>query len=85
LGLGLGWGAAYWGYPYSYYPYPGYYYPNSGYYDQDAAPPVAAPPGPPPASNWYYCESAKTYYPYVGQCPEPWRVVPATPPAGSAR
>lgn len=28
---------------------------------------------------WYYCESARAYYPYVQQCPEAWmRVVPPT-------
>lgn len=51
------------------------------------------PPGhqPPPAStppsnaqsgrgNWYYCESARDYYPYVRSCREGWRVVEAGPP-----
>ena len=37
--------------------------------------PVQAAPG-----NWYYCESAKGYYPYVAECKEEWRAVPATPP-----
>ena len=72
-----------------------YYYANDVYYVQKpegyevVAPP---PPGPEPATaasaapqqtagNWYYCDSAKSYYPYVGQCPEGWRTVPATPPA----
>jgi hypothetical protein len=61
-----------------------------------AVPPttVVAPPSPPvspqgttvvapqnPTSGmWYYCDSAKGYYPYVQQCPEPWRSVPAAPP-----
>ena len=28
---------------------------------------------------WYYCETAKAYYPYVQQCPSGWvRVVPPT-------
>lgn len=41
----------------------------------------AAPPAPAPAAGtWYYCESAKAYYPYVGSCAEDWRKVPATPP-----
>ena len=27
----------------------------------------------PPADGfWYYCESAKSYYPTVSTCPEPW-------------
>jgi hypothetical protein len=56
-----------------------------------AAPPPAqsVPPAgsSPPSSpgNWYYCESAKAYYPYVGECREGWRAVPATPPAPPAR
>jgi hypothetical protein len=57
-----------------------------------APPPVAAAPAPlqasraqtqvipGPAGNWYYCDSAKSYYPNVSQCPEGWRAVPATPP-----
>jgi hypothetical protein len=58
-----------------------------------SAPAPAAPPtqqaGVPPAvpqssasASWYYCESAKTYYPYVSECKEGWRRVPATPPQG---
>ena len=45
-----------------------------------AAAPVAPPPqalplqaGPAPQEapgTWYYCESAKAYYPYVGECKE---------------
>ena len=46
-------------------------------------PPPPAPgtqPTPAPApGNWYYCESSKTYYPYVSECPEGWRQVPANP------
>ena len=85
LGLGLGWDAWYFGNPYFGYPYPGYYYPY--------VPPTVvvapttqpeAPQNPPPVANWYYCESSKTYYPYVRQCAEAWQVVPATPP-GSVR
>ena len=41
-----------------------------------AAPPAGAPP---PANNWYYCESSRAYYPYVNECREGWRAVPATP------
>ena len=45
-------------------------------------PPAAAPaPAPAPASStWYYCESSKSFYPYVSQCAEGWKQVPATPP-----
>jgi len=58
-----------------------------------AAPPAAAPApqppqAPPPAGSssqsaggmWYYCDSAKGYYPYVPECKEAWRPVPASPP-----
>ena len=40
--------------------------------------------GPQPASGatWYYCESSKAYYPYVPECKEGWRAVPAVPPHG---
>jgi hypothetical protein len=67
-----------------------YYYANDVYYVQRpdgyevVAPPPSAPPAAapqPPAGSWYYCESSKTYYPYVNQCPEGWKTVPATPPA----
>jgi hypothetical protein len=44
------------------------------------APPAASAPSQPAAANWYYCESSKTYYPYVSECREGWRQVPATPP-----
>ncbi|HTO51213.1 MAG TPA: DUF6515 family protein [Burkholderiales bacterium] len=48
---------------------------------QAPPPPQAAPtPGGAPSGTWYYCESAKTYYPYVAECKEGWRPVPAAPP-----
>jgi hypothetical protein len=73
-----------------------YYYANDVYYGpapggyvvanppaEEAAAPTPAP-GPqaaaPQTANWYYCESAKAYYPYVAECKEGWRQVPATPP-----
>lgn len=46
------------------------------------APAPAASGAPPQApGTWYYCDSAKLYYPYVAECKEGWRAVPATPPA----
>jgi hypothetical protein len=73
-----------------------YYYANDAYYMQQptgyevVAPPETPPqaqPGAAPAAPtaqapgmWYYCDSAKGYYPYVSQCPEGWRSVPASPP-----
>jgi len=99
LGLGLGWEIANAGnyYPYGYYGYPAYpVYPAYAYpYPYVAAAPVpypvpapapapAAPQYQPQAANWYYCDSAKGYYPYVAQCAEGWRAVPSVPP-GAAR
>jgi hypothetical protein len=49
----------------------------------ETAPPPPAPAAPaasPAAGTWYYCESSRTYYPYVQECKEGWRQVPATPP-----
>jgi len=74
-------GYPFWGYPYSGYPYYGY-----PYY---AYPPAVYDPLPdysssataqPPRATWYYCPEAKTYYPYVSECPKGWESVPATPP-----
>jgi hypothetical protein len=62
-----------------YYPYP-YIDP----YAPQTPPVVVAPqtnvPAQPPGQFWYYCDSAKGYYPYVPSCPGGWRTVPATPP-----
>jgi hypothetical protein len=73
-GLGL-FAPALYPYPYYAYPYP-YAYPYA--YDSSV---VTAPAYnmPPPAPTWYYCESARAYYPYVASCLEGWRQVPATP------
>ncbi len=65
------------------------WYPSPWYYP----PPVVVVPAPPPVyveqqtapasseptapAYWYYCASAKGYYPYVKTCPEAWeRVLP---------
>ena len=58
-----------------FYPAPIYPYPNP------YVPPVAVTSTPPPAQAavqyWYYCNSARGYYPYVTSCPEGWmQVVP---------
>lgn len=74
----LWWGPGYWG--------PGYY----GY----APPPVVVVPAEPriyverdeapaPAQSsaqwWYWCQSAKGYYPYVSACSEGWQRVAPQP------
>jgi hypothetical protein len=82
LGLGLGWEAAFIGNPYLDYPYT----PPTVIFEPPSQPlapqgtMVVAPPNSPPTSIWYYCDSFKSYYPYVTQCPEQWRMVPAVPP-----
>jgi hypothetical protein len=52
---------------------------------QTPPPPAAPAPAPtaaaaPASTTWYYCESSKSFYPYVSQCAEGWKQVPATPP-----
>ena len=89
VGPAIWWGP----YPYWYYPPPyGVYAPPVVYAPPPApvivqeTPPVyiqqpAAPPAAPPVSSaeqfWYYCQSARAYYPTVPNCPESWvRVAP---------
>jgi hypothetical protein len=69
--VGPGWGGPWW-WDYPPYYYPPYYYP----------PQVVVEPAPiimgeqSPQSYWYYCSSAKAYYPTVAECPEVWIKVP---------
>jgi hypothetical protein len=78
-------GPAFW--PSYYYP-PYYSYPPYDYYPPDDSPAVeyieagsTQPEPSEPQAHWYYCADAKTYYPYVKQCPEGWQqVVPQPPP-----
>ena len=84
----LGWwwvaGGIWYFYPYPVYPYPDPYLPPD-YLPPPAQPGVVPPPQTP--ANWYYCNSARGYYPYVTACPEGWQSVPpgaAVPPAGGA-
>jgi hypothetical protein len=84
LGSPWWWGGLYpypyWGYPQSYWDYPQSYYgyPPVGveegpsmYIQQEPAPSAA-----PSQAYWYYCASAKAYYPKVQKCPEAWIKVP---------
>jgi hypothetical protein len=88
-GVFIGVGPLWWGPPYypywAYYPPPTYVYPpppvtvqEPTVYVQQAP---AAPPLPPPPDGpfWYYCPSARAYYPTVSACPEPWVKVPPRP------
>jgi len=82
----LGWwwvvGPTWYYYPQPVYPYPNPYEPPVVVIAPQAPAKPAPPPPPPPApQNWYYCESARGYYPYVPECPSGWRAVPATPGA----
>ncbi|HQU15912.1 MAG: hypothetical protein ACYC18_05655 [Gammaproteobacteria bacterium] len=62
-----------------FYPQPVYPYPNPYVPPVVAVPPAAATSSAPPVEYWYYCGPRRAYYPYVRNCPEPWRLVPATP------
>jgi len=79
----VGVGPGYWGYPYWYYPPPAYVYAPPVYVQeqppvyvqQPTAAATAAPSASAPA-YWYYCASAREYYPTVQSCPEAWVKVP---------
>jgi len=76
----------YWAYSpyYPYYPPPTYVYPPPPVIGQEPTvyiqqPPAQAPPPPPDGPYWYYCPSARAYFPTVSQCPEAWVKVPPRP------
>ena len=83
----LGWwwviGGLWYFYPQPVYPYPDPYTPPVVVIQQ--TPPAVSSTPAPQAQNWYYCASAKGYYPYVPSCPEGWEMVPATPPGVPAQ
>ncbi len=78
-------GGVYYWYPRAIYPYPDPFVPPV-YIERPVAPSAPAPEATPApaasapaaAGTWYYCDSAKSYYPYVVDCPGGWRAVPAT-------
>jgi hypothetical protein len=83
----IGVGPAFWwgGYPYPYYYYPPPYYytpppvvvQEPPVYVQQQVTPTVPPPAPAaPESYWYYCSSARDYYPNVPTCSEAWIKVP---------
>jgi hypothetical protein len=72
--------------PGQYGPPPAQYPPQQQYapapqqYTPPGPQPMPSASAPPPAADkWYYCDSAKGYYPYVPECKEGWRAVPAAP------
>jgi len=77
----VGVGPAFWWGPYWwYYPPPYYVYPPPPVVVQEPPVYIQQEPPPTPATQyWYYCESAKAYYPTVPACPEPWVKVPPRP------
>src|SRR6266849_3590199 len=66
VGPAFWWGAA----------YPWYYYPPYYAYAPYAYAPYAYAP---PQAYWYYCPSARSYYPTAPTCPEVWVKVPPRP------
>lgn len=72
--LGPAWGPGWW------YP-PPYYYPPQVIVVPPSQPPVyierqdEALPQSDDQQYWYFCKSAKGYYPYVKECPEGWQKV----------
>ncbi len=74
----MGWwwivGSSWYFYPSPVYPYPSPWEPPPV---ELVSPPVGV--APPPTPYWYYCESARGYYPYVPTCPGGWVPQPATP------
>ena len=77
----LYWGPG-WGYPYgyAYAPPPVVVVPTEPrvYVERDA--PATAPADANQPQWWYWCASAKGYYPYVSTCSEGWQRVPPQPP-----
>lgn len=81
--VGIGVGVPYVGPAPWYYGPPAYYVPPPVVY---APPPVIVQPPPvapayvaPQPQSWYYCDNPKGYYPYVQNCNNAWRPVPARP------
>ncbi len=63
------------GTPWLFYPPPYYSYPPAVVREE----PIPLPNLPATPQNWYYCDSAQSYYPYAQTCPEGWRTIPAAP------
>lgn len=82
------WGPGYYGAPYYYPPaYPVYSPPvvieRTGptvYVEQQPvlSEPIESAPQP---GYWYYCQSAKGYYPHIQECPEGWQKIAPQPSA----
>ncbi len=81
--VGPYWGPGWWDpwYPYPYYPPPPAYYSPPVVIQQEPQTFIEREPSQQP-SYWYYCESAKAYYPYVKECPSGWLKVAPSPGPG---
>jgi hypothetical protein len=66
--------------------WPDYWYwaPSPVFYDYPPPPGYVRTPGPAPQPTWYYCDSAKGYYPYIRSCASGWRAVAANEQEQSA-
>lgn len=92
VGVGVYFGPGFY-YPPPYYYPPPVYYPQPPVVIQQQAPVYVeqAPAGTVPqaaqqaSSDWFYCPSSKTYYPYVKDCSEPWQRVSPVPPSTPGR
>ena len=84
--VGPGWGPWYYPVPYSYYYQPQVVVVPAAqpqvYVEQNPQPVVSEPAQQvqPQQQYWYYCKSAKGYYPYVKECPDGWQKVSPEPP-----
>ena len=81
VGPAFWWGASYPWYYSPYYAYAPYAYgPPPVIVQEPPVYPEAAPaPDSPPQAYWYYCPSARSYYPTAPTCPEVWVKVPPRP------
>lgn len=93
--IGPSWGPRHYPSHRHYYPMP-YYFPPPIYYppqvivvpppepqvyiEQAEVPVEPVPQAAPAQQYWYYCTSAKGYYPYVKECPGGWQKVLPVPP-----
>lgn len=77
IGVGPGF---WWGPPYPYWYPPYYYYPPPAIVQQPQMYIQPAPVPQAPETYWYYCQSAKGYYPDVQSCSEAWIPVPPRNP-----
>jgi hypothetical protein len=80
VSVGFAFGYPWWG-PWGPWYWPGpYYYPAPVVVPSQPVTYIEQGSAPAPESWWYYCDSSKSYYPYVKECPSGWQRVPPAPP-----